>query len=160
MSVAMETRSAPDSPDLERVASLLGGQQVLRHPLRSQIDAHQMIDKGLPGRALFFLVTHFSSLGQGPSLEKALGMSWRTYQRRQTDLEKPLSPEQSGRTWKFAEVLARATAVLGSKEAAEEWLECPAMGLDNRRPIELLSTPAGVEMVEDFLRQLEYGVYV
>ena len=70
-----------------------------------------------------------------------------------------LSLEQSGRMWQFAEILAKATSVLGSQEEAEQWLERPAIGLDKRRPIDLLATPAGVEMVEDFLERLAYGVY-
>lgn len=41
---------------------------------------------------------------------------------------------------------------------AEQWLERPAIGLDQRRPIDLLGTPAGVELVEDYLERLEYGV--
>jgi putative toxin-antitoxin system antitoxin component (TIGR02293 family) len=96
---------------------------------------------------------------QHGSLEKAVGISLRTYQRKRDALDKPLSPEQSGRTWKFAEILARATAIFGSQAEAEQWLERPAIGLEQRRPIDLLSTPAGVETVEDHLTRLEYGVY-
>jgi putative toxin-antitoxin system antitoxin component (TIGR02293 family) len=70
-----------------------------------------------------------------------------------------LSREQSGRTWKLAEVLAKATSVLGSQAEAEQWLERPALGLDQRRPIDLLSTPAGIALVEDFLERVEFGVY-
>lgn len=71
----------------------------------------------------------------------------------------PLNPEQSGRTWKFAENLAKAIAVLGSQDEAEQWLVRPAMGLEQRRPIDLLATPAGVKLVEEFLERLDYGVY-
>ncbi|MDQ2803328.1 MAG: DUF2384 domain-containing protein, partial [Pseudomonadota bacterium] len=92
-------------------------------------------------------------------LEKAIGMSLRTFQRRRGAPTKPLSQEQSGRIWKFAEILAKATAVLGSQEEAQQWLERPAIGLDQRCPIDLLATPAGVEIVEDFLERIEYGVY-
>ena len=60
---------------------------------------------------------------------------------------------------KLAEVLAKATSILGSKEEAEHWLERPAIGLNQHRPIDLLATPAGVELVEDFLVRLEHGVY-
>ena len=87
-------------------------------------------------------------------------MSLRTFQRRKNTPAKPLNKEQSGRTWKFAEILAKATEVLGSQEEAEQWLERPAIGLNQRRPIDLLETPAGMELVEDYLMQLEYGVYV
>ncbi|MDE4063639.1 antitoxin Xre/MbcA/ParS toxin-binding domain-containing protein [Phaeobacter gallaeciensis] len=33
------------------------------------------------------------------------------------------------------------------------------MGLDNRRPIDLLATAAGAEAVADYLTRMEYGVY-
>lgn len=49
--------------------------------------------------------------------------------------------------------------VLGLQKEAEQWLERPAISLNNRRPIDLLTTPAGVELVEDILQRLEYGVY-
>ena len=70
-----------------------------------------------------------------------------------------LSPEQSGRVWKFAEVLGLARTIFGSDDAAEAWLKAPALGLDQRRPIDLLATPVGVQAVEDYLTRIEYGVY-
>lgn len=49
--------------------------------------------------------------------------------------------------------------MFGSQEEAEQWLERPAIGLDQRRPIDLLATPAGIELVEQYLTRLAYGVY-
>ncbi len=57
------------------------------------------------------------------------------------------------------EILATATEVLGSQEAAERWMEEPAIGLDQRRPIDLLSTSAGMDIVKTFLERLQHGVY-
>ena len=54
-----------------------------------------------------------------------------------------------------AEILAKASAILGSREDAEHWLESPAIGLNGQRPIDLLATRAGAEIVENFLGQLE-----
>lgn len=88
-----------------------------------------------------------------------IGVSLRTLQRRKEE-PKPLSEDQGGRTWKFAEILAQATRVLGSQGEAERWLKSSVIPLSGRRPIDLLSTPAGVEMVENLLTQLECGVYV
>jgi len=152
--------AATEIEDLRRVTDLLGGKRVLRRAPETPLDAHEMLLRGLPGQALTHLVDSFVFLQRTGSLEKAVGMSLRTFQRRKDAPAKPLSPEQSGRTWKFAEILAKATAVFGSQEEAEQWLERPAIGLDQRRPIDLLATPAGVEMVEDFLLRLEYGVYM
>jgi putative toxin-antitoxin system antitoxin component (TIGR02293 family) len=156
---AHETPTA-EAGELERVSALLGGRRVLRTVPRNPLDAHEMLLRGLPGQALSHLIDSLVVLRKSASLEKAVGMSLRTFQRRMDSPAKRLSKEQSGRTWKFAEILTMATTVFGSQEEAEEWLERPAMGLNQRRPIDLLETPAGVELVENFLRQLEYGVYV
>jgi putative toxin-antitoxin system antitoxin component (TIGR02293 family) len=123
------------------------------------LEAHEMLLHGLPSRALGHLVENLVFLRWDDAFAKAIGMSHRTYQRHTSASAKPLNPEQSGRTWKLAEILAKAAAVFGSKAEAEQWLERPAIGLNQRKPIDLLATPAGVELVEDFLVRLEYGVY-
>ena len=65
----------------------------------------------------------------------------------------------ASKTWLFAETLAKATEIFGSREEAERWMSKPAMGLDGERPIDLLQTVQGAELVNDFLGRLEYGVY-
>jgi putative toxin-antitoxin system antitoxin component (TIGR02293 family) len=151
--------SSASVAEFQQVVELLGGVRVIRSRLEGPLDAHEMLLRGLPGEALRHLVDTAMILRNPATLEKAVGMSLRTFQRRRDAPEKALSQEQSGRTWKFAEILAKATAVFGSQEEAERWLERPAIGLDQRRPIDLLATPAGVELVETFLERLEYGVY-
>jgi putative toxin-antitoxin system antitoxin component (TIGR02293 family) len=84
-----------------------------------------MLLKGLPGKALSHLVENLVVLKRSNSLKKAVGMSLRTFQRRKDAPAKPLSQEQSGRTRKFAEILAKATAVFRSQEEAEQWLDRP-----------------------------------
>jgi len=144
--------------DLRKVADLLGGPRILSRRITSTLDAHELLLDGLPGSALTHFVSHLLFI-QTDSLEKAFGMSLRTFQRRKDAPDKPLSQEQSGRTWKFAEILAKATDVFGSQEEAEQWLERPAIGLNQRSPIDLLATPAGIELVEQYLTRLAYGVY-
>lgn len=154
--------SAPLSgePDaLSRAAELLGGKRVLHHDVRSPLDAHDLLLAGLPGKALSHLVGSLTVIRKTPSLEKAIGMSLRTFQRRRDAPAKALNADQSARTWKFAGILAKATEILGSQEEAERWLERPALALDQRRPLDLLATPAGAELVETLLARMEYGVY-
>ncbi|MGY4177645.1 putative toxin-antitoxin system antitoxin component (TIGR02293 family) [Bradyrhizobium sp. USDA 4518] len=145
--------------ELQKVADLLGGPRILARRITSPLDAHELLVNGLPGSALDHLVDGLLVIHKTDSLVKAVGMSLRTFQRRKDAPDKPLSQEQSGRTWKFAEILAKATDVFGSQEEAEQWLERPAIGLDQRRPIDLLATPAGIELVEQYLTRLAYGVY-
>ncbi|MBC9879938.1 DUF2384 domain-containing protein [Bradyrhizobium sp. INPA01-394B] len=145
------------SNDLQKVADLLGGPRILSRRITSTLDAHELLLDGLPGSALTHFVGRLVFI-QTDSPGKAFGMSLRTFQRRKDAPDKPLSQEQSGRTWKFAEILAKATDVFGSQEEAEQWLERPAIGLDQRRPIDLLATPVGIELVEQYLARLAYGV--
>ncbi|MET3581546.1 putative toxin-antitoxin system antitoxin component (TIGR02293 family) [Mesorhizobium robiniae] len=160
MAIPLEkTAAEPTNNELQRVARLLGGTRILSRHLRSALDAHELLIHGLPGSALDHLLEQLVFIQKTDSLEKAVGMSLRTYQRRKDAPSKPLNQDQSGRTWKFAEILSKATDVFGSQAEAEQWLERPAIGLDQRRPIDLLATPAGVELVEDYLKRLEYGVY-
>lgn len=146
--------------DIERTYSLLGGRETLLKPIRNSLEAHDILMSGLPSAALLHLVAEIDMLSSGVALEKAIGISVRTLQRRKKDAsEVPLSIDQSNRTWKFAEILGRATEIFGSRAEAEAWLNAPAIGLDQRRPIDLLATAVGVEAVEDYLTRIEYGVY-
>ncbi|WP_461321142.1 type II RES/Xre toxin-antitoxin system antitoxin [Bradyrhizobium diazoefficiens] len=144
---------------LAAVASLLGAPSTFRKVPQSPLEAHEMLLNGLPSKALLHLVENLALLRWDDSFAKAIGMSHRTYQRHASAGAKPLSPEQSGRTWKLAEVLAKTTSIFGSMLEAEQWLGRPAIGLNQHKPIDLLATPAGVELVEDFLVRLERGVY-
>ena len=56
-------------------------------------------------------------------------------------------------------IFADAVEVLVNEHAARVWLAKPAIGLDGQRPIDLLATAEGVQVVRDFLCRLRFGVY-
>jgi putative toxin-antitoxin system antitoxin component (TIGR02293 family) len=143
---------------LEDVSNLLGGPRILRYGVESDLEAHALLHRGLPRGALTSLIGKLQVIDADEASE-ALGVSLRTLQRHKSAPAEPLDVQQSGRAWKFAEILAKATRVLGSQEEAEQWLKRRAIGLDQQRPIDLLTTPAGVKLVEDYLGRLEYDVY-
>lgn len=142
-----------------QVAGLLGGAAIIGRPLGTgALDVHFLIEAGIPNRAVDHLAQSLKVMGQ-QSLEQAIGISLRTLQRKEKRPRELLSHEQAGRTWQFAELLAKATVVFGAQDEAEQWFERPAIGLNQKRPIDLLTTPAGVKVVEDHLERLAYGVY-
>lgn len=149
----------PSPTIVERAATLLGGKAVLGHEVATSLDAHEVLLGGLPATALHRLMDSLTVLDHDLSLESGIGLSRRTYQRSKEAANRPLTVDQGGRTWKFAEVLSRATEAIGSQEEAERWMERPALALGGRRPIDLMRTPAGIELVETLLGRLEYGVY-
>ncbi|THD61625.1 antitoxin Xre/MbcA/ParS toxin-binding domain-containing protein [Phenylobacterium sp.] len=150
-----------EGAEFAKTLELLGGQRTLHWKFRTPLDTHDLLHAGLPVNAFTHLVTSVPILRHSTeALELAVGISSRTYFRWKKQAgQKPLSREQSGRVWKFAEILGRATKLFGSQESAEQWLQEPAIGLDQRRPIDLLSTPAGIDMIETHLTRIEYGVY-
>lgn len=148
-----------DFPAVAAVADLMGGDRLLNSAGDDLLAAHDVLVGGLPGEALEHLSRRIAILSKQELFEQGLGISLRTYQRRREAGDKPLSPEQSGRLWKFAEILLQAAELLGSREEAEAWLARPAVGLNQRRPIDLLASPVGVALVEEHLGRLRYGIY-
>jgi putative toxin-antitoxin system antitoxin component (TIGR02293 family) len=143
---------------VKEISNLLGGHKVIGASIESELDAHEMLRQGLPWESLTSLVEKLHDLPV-IKVSEALGVSPRTLQRHKAAPGARLDAQQSGRAWTFAEILAKATRVFGSQDEAEQWLQRPAIGLNRQRPIDFLTTPAGVQLVETYLGRLEYGVY-
>ena len=56
-------------------------------------------------------------------------------------------------------ILPGGGALLAAFASAERWLSSPAIGLDQRVPIDLLQSSEGTTMVKTLLSRMEYGVY-
>jgi putative toxin-antitoxin system antitoxin component (TIGR02293 family) len=138
--------------------NFLGGKKFWHHRLTSRSDVHSVILRGVPYASLIFLVAQVKGLEE-EDVVKVLGISARTLRRQSETPENPMPAGLASRTWLFAETLAKATEIFGGKEEAERWMAKAAMGLDGQRPIDLLQTVQGAELVNDFLGRLEYGVY-
>lgn len=153
----------PEERLVESAASLLGGAATLRQSVRTRLEAHDLLRRGLPIAALDQVMDHTAHgdgvrLDEDAVLKSALGISRRTYQRwKQRDA--PVGADLSNRIWMFASLLAQAAETFGSHEAALSWFSQPALALDGRTPIALLETPAGQELVRQALTRIDYGVY-
>lgn len=123
----------------------------------SLLQAHDLVTEGLSVDVALALMAAFHVLDKDTVL-MAMGISERTLQRAQT-ADKRLDPNASDRTLRLAAVTEQAADALGSWEAAERWLASPAMGLDQRRPIDLLQSSEGTELVKTLLTRMDYGVY-
>lgn len=153
-------RTAGGSLDetLRAALELMGGRAVFDTLPPDRTALHHVILDGMPGRALDCLTGNAIVLS-ARQVSEAVGVSTRTLRRRRESPEAALSPEQGGRALRFAELLARASVVFGGQEAAERWFDTPAMGLDRHKPIDLIATQVGAQLVDEFLGRIEYGVY-
>jgi putative toxin-antitoxin system antitoxin component (TIGR02293 family) len=152
---AVASVPAAENP-YDRVQSFLGDVGLQGE---SVVDLHERLREGFESGVVVHLVDQFHAIKPN-ELWPALGISERTFHRLKSESTKRLDADKSGRAWALAEVLSRATEVLGSKDAAERWLAMPALALGSRRPIDMMETNAGAEAVRTLLEQLEYGVYV
>lgn len=140
--------------------SLLGGETTLQAKVVNAADAHELLLNGLPVGSVLHLVSKAAFLKERDALNRAIGMSLATLQRRKAKNAPPrLSVDQSSRCWRVAKVFAHAIGVIGSEEAAGAWMTKPAIGLENRKPVDLLATYPGMDLVEQYLTRIEHGVY-
>ena len=148
------------SPAIGRAAAIeiVGGKRVFESPPQSRAEVHRALVRGVPYAMLLNLVAQLGALSPD-DVAAAVGISARTLRRHQEHPDRTMPPDLASRTWQLAEVLAQAGTVFGSHAAALAWLAVPAMGLDGVRPIELLRTLQGTELVTEFLGRLEHGVY-
>ena len=68
----------------------------------------------------------------------------------------PISPAPAS----LIEIESLAESVLGSRAEAQDWLNKPALALDGFKPMVLIATPSGAELVKQHLIRLDYGVTV
>lgn len=65
---------------------------------------------------------------------------------------------QSERIIEIAKLQLKGKEVFGSKEYFEEWMNSKIIALGNIRPIELLDSSFGIDMLMDELGRIEHGV--
>ena len=125
----------------------------------SNVMAHDAVMKGVSGRALTRIWESTKGALSTDAILKAIGVSSRTAQRIKTDPDKQLDARTTDGIYRLESVRAMAHEVLGSEEAANEWLDTEAIGLEFRKPIDLIITSPGAEAVKTLLQRMKYGVY-
>jgi|GEM_PF-3281928 len=60
---------------------------------------------------------------------------------------------------RYKRIFALAIKVFENEESAWKWFHRSQMALGNRRPIDMMSTAAEAQVVEDVLGRIEHGVY-
>ena len=70
-----------------------------------------------------------------------------------------LTPDESDKLARLVRVFDHAVRVFDGIERARTWLNEPKRRFEGRTPIEMLRTETGARMVEEFLGQIEYGMF-
>jgi putative toxin-antitoxin system antitoxin component (TIGR02293 family) len=121
------------------------------------LQAHDIVTNGLPVVLVHEMMAEYELLKRKDLLH-AIGVSECAI-RRGKDNGRLLDSNASDRLLRLAVVTEHAIDVFGSKDAAERWLVAPALALDQRKPIDLLQSSEGAELVNSLLTRIDYGVY-
>jgi putative toxin-antitoxin system antitoxin component (TIGR02293 family) len=136
----------------------LGGKRFWDREPCNRMDVHAAILSGVSYGSVVFLVSQVKRL-EAQDVAEALGFSTESLRRLAKRADDPMPASVASKAWCFAEILAKATAVCGDRELAELWMSDAAIGLGGQRPIEMLRTFQGAELVDEFLTRLAFGVY-
>jgi putative toxin-antitoxin system antitoxin component (TIGR02293 family) len=124
-------------------------------PPATETDVLRLVEGQLTPKVIQRLI----EMGLGRPEIDALIIPLRTLQHRRSRHEK-LSVEESDRVIRLIRVLSAAETVYGSRERALAWLRRPHPRLDGRNPLSLLRTDTGARIVEEFLIQIDEGMFV
>lgn len=102
-------------------------------------------------------ISHKLGLQQKDTAE-LIGVSVRTYQRQSGTT--PMTFAASENVLKLAELYEIGLSAFdNNSESFVTWLDSPIPALNNDKPIQLLSSSLGIDLVKEELLRIEYGVY-
>ena len=137
------------------IESLLGGKEVIGQTIHTEMDLYELGKEGIPKRALLDLA-HNTNMSLR-TISHILHITERTLQRkRDSDL---LNESISEHVIQIAEVYSRGNEVFDSVDDFQTWLNTANKALGNRKPVELMSSRYGAQMILDELGRIEHGVF-
>lgn len=134
---------------------ILGGKEFMPKEPASAYDLVVASHKGISKQA----VLRLADVMDIPMKDMAglLNVSYKTLGRkRKTDL---LDQLVSSLSIEIASTIANGLSVFEDAAKLKRWLQKENRALSNRKPIELLNTPTGINMVNRVLSRIEEGVY-
>lgn len=112
----------------------------------SELEIHCLIERGLPAQILVELC----ELGVILPRERDWIAPLRT-PRRRAGAGHRLTVEESDQLFRVMHVTALAETIIGGRETARRWLEKPQVQFNERAPLDMLTTTAGMWAVEKCL---------
>ena len=141
---------------LQTIGETLGA-SVAPDGLGNEMDLIHLTRRGINASALDN-VSAFRGMSKSDMSEKILHTNLRTIQRQAK--QPVLDVYKSEQTIEVASVIAKGLEFFrGDKQKLKQWLHLPILALGNKKPVELLDTSFGSQLVLRELERAQHGVY-
>ena len=134
----------------------LGDSAVDLSKIESDFDVIEWGEQGVTKASIDDLTAHMG-ITRKVMAEDLLGMSVKTLERK-TPKEK-LDKQVSSHAIEIAKIMQHAYEVFGDEEKLRRWMNKENRSLNNLKPVLLLKTLTGINMVNDILGRIQEGVY-
>ncbi len=131
----------------------LGGKKLLGIDVRSEADLLAVVERRLPLGALAALAEE----GLSPEEADRLIIPRRTLSHRKAR-KQPLNQVELERAVRVASIIALAEDTFADRDKAHAWLRRPTTVFGGKRPIDLLATEIGAQLVEQLLYRIAHGI--
>ena len=141
--------------DTRAIVAILGGSRSFPGRVRTWLDLHRNIERGLRYRALVALNSRYGLATD--EIMFILAVPSRTLARRK--VQDRFRPEESDRLVRLGRIGALAEETLGDSDKAATWLRRPNRALANETPLRQLDTDIGTQQVANVLLRIAHGIY-
>jgi putative toxin-antitoxin system antitoxin component (TIGR02293 family) len=142
---------------VSRIVSALGGETVLNHRVRHELDLIAVAEAGLPIESLLFLQHNMGFTNK--TMSHILAISESTYQRRIRTKAK-LTKDEGEKVISLSEVYEKGIEVFENPFDFNQWLYADIASLQHQKPVDLLDSMVGRKQVMNVLNAILHGIYL
>lgn len=124
--------------------------------IQTDMDVVQLGREGITRLAVESLASHLG-VSKKTFAEEVLAISVKTLERK--DKKERFDRRVSSQAVEIAKVAQHAYTVFESEERLKRWLHAPLAVIGNNRPVDMLDTMSGINLVHQLLTRIEEGVY-
>ena len=129
---------------------------IVKEPVLSEFDYITISQKGLTKKTIDELASALG-ISRKSMAEDVFDISVKTMERK--DPKDPFDKRISSHAVEIAKLWQHASEVFVQEERARQWINRPNEALNNNKPVDLLDTLTGINMINDVLVRIEEGVY-
>ena len=142
---------------VHKIADALGGESVIKHPIRHELDLMTVVKEGLPIESLTYLQQNFGFTNK--AMSHILAISQSTYQRRIRANDK-LTQDETEKAIALSEVYEKGIEVFDNMPDFHDWMHSSIASLQQQCPVDLLDSTLGRKQVMRVLNAILHGIYL